>query len=442
MHLIKHNKKESVKKTKDTSHNKKNNQYSNTQPSEDPNANNKKSNRYKQAIMNKTRLNINYMLIENMIKNMNMPSLQKYSNNLDKRIKYLKHINSQKSSNNTNEYKNVSDQSYKYSIENNNYNSKASPVGESTFDNSDNRNYIHTESESIFAKKGNIYYKQRKDNMFFKLRKNSLKKNSLDTIGSKEDIIVNYNKFKNCFLITSDHISIKTRKKVKNTNNSFLNLLSLLENTDILRLFSTNREIRSGIVGCLAYKVKEKILPEFNKKYCCGTIFTKDFNFMILAKPNKRDKLYLRLILKIKPVITNLNKNIINKSVAISFIEYVNNKNFNKKKSNTNKDKIKVNTYYLFEVIEKLSPKNFWVFRENTSFHFDEQNNAYYNNVMQFWPGDKALINLNLISEMGIIDFDNFFWNEPKIAELFQKNNKKSKVNVCEVEEIVASGTI
>jgi hypothetical protein len=49
---------------------------------------------------------------------------------------------------------------------------------------------------------------------------------------------------------------------------------------------------------------------------------------------------------------------------------------------------------------------------------------------MQFWPGNKTLININLISEIGIIDFDNFYWMEPKIIEMNNKNN----VNKCECE--------
>ena len=76
------------------------------------------------------------------------------------------------------------------------------------------------------------------------------------------------------------------------------------------------------------------------------------------------------------------------------------------------------------------------IFRKNTSFHFDDNNKAYYNDIMQFWPGDKALININLISEMGIIDFDNFFWIEPKLTDI-QNQNETKNINVCEVEQII-----
>ena len=52
---------------------------------------------------------------------------------------------------------------------------------------------------------------------------------------------------------------------------------------------------------------------------------------------------------------------------------------------------------------------------------------------MQFWPGDKTLININLISEIGILDFDKFSWLEPKIMDIPIQN-----INNCEVEEIVS----
>ena len=52
---------------------------------------------------------------------------------------------------------------------------------------------------------------------------------------------------------------------------------------------------------------------------------------------------------------------------------------------------------------------------------------------MQFWPGNKAIININLISEIGIMDFDNFHWIEPKIMEMYFISN----TNKCEVENII-----
>ena len=397
--------------------------------------------------------NLNYLEIETMLKNTNKTTLKKYSSNLDKKINYLKYMNSQKYLQNN--IINNSKKNKNYITEN--YKLRSHPTRESTNDNSENRNYIQTELENstskIFKRRkeklyeeiikknipNNIYYKHRNKNMCFKLKKNSEKtiKNSLETIHSKEDINLNYKKFQSSFLIINDSVSITTNKIVKNTNNSFLKLLSFLNNDEVLNLFSTNREIRSCIIGSLVYKVKEKILPDFNNKYCKDILFNENYNFMILSKFYKKKKLQIRFILTIKPKITKLNQKIINKRIKIGFLEYVNSK-YNKNKTIiTNKEnreeKVKVETFYSFEVVEKKKPKNFWVFRENTSFHYDESNKAYYNDIMQFWPGDKALININLISELGMIDFEKFFWLEPKIVEI----SNKSKLNICEVEQII-----
>lgn len=411
-------------------------------------ANDKKSNKNNN---NSKIQSINYLEIEKLIKNANKSTLKKYNDNLDKRIKYLKFMNSQKYFPNNN-INNSYNKSY---ISENDRLKTTQGGGESTFDNSENRNNIHIEIpnsnsnsnmklikrkneklyEDIINKNipNNVYYKYRNKNMCFKLKKSTDKtiKNSLETILSKEDINLNYQKFKNSFLIINDCISILNNTKIKNTNNSFFKLISFLNNNEILRIFSVNREIRSCLIGCLAYKVKEKILPGFNLKYCKNNIFNDEYNFMILSKLYRKKKLHIRFILSLKPKITKINQKIINKRIKIGFLELIQDKNKYKIK-----DKIKVNTSYIFEVIEKKNPKNFWVFRENTSFHFDENNNAYYNDIMQFWPGDKTLININLISEMGIIDFDNFFWNEPKFV-YFNKEKDKNNVNLCEVEQIV-----
>ena len=407
--------------------------------------------------------NINYSKIEPMIKLKKTEEKNKFNYNIDTSIKYLKLMNSQKYSP-TNNYSNNSNNSSfkKYNYLNENSMIKTHQTGESTFDNSDQRNYIGIDFENSNSKlirqkneklyqnlikkniSNNIYYKRRNKNMCFRLKKNNKLtektiKNSLETIHSKEDIYLNYKKFANVFLIINDILSISNNTIIKNTNNSFFKFLNFLNNNEILILFSINREIRNCIIGCLAYKVKEKILPDFTQKYCKDFIFNNEYNFMILSKLYKKEKSHIRFILSIKPKITKKNSKIINKRIKIGFSEYICNK-YTHNILNKENEKIKVNTCYLFEIIEKSYPKNYWVFKENTTYHYDENGKAYYNDIMQFWPGDKALINVNLISEIGIINFDKFIWTEPKMVEI-KNNNKKntnlSTINNCEVEEII-----
>jgi len=408
-------------------------------------------------------IKISYSKIEPKIKITNPEELNKNIYNKDSCIKYLKLLNSQRYSP-TNNYSNnsINTSFKKYNYLNENDMIKTHQTGESTFDNSDNRNYTGIDFENSNSKlmkqkneklyqnlinkniSNNIYYRRRNKNMCFQLKKNNKHadktiKNSLETIHSKEDVYLNYKKFANVFLIINDMLSISSNTIIKNTNNSFFKFLNFLNNNEILILFSINREIRSCIIGCLAYKVKEKILPDFTQKYCKDFIFNNEYNFMILSKLYRKEKSHIRFILSIKPKITKSNSKIINKRIKIGFSEYINNK-YNNHKFNKEDEKIKVNTCYLFEIVEKLYPKNYWVFKENTTYHYDENGKAYYNDIMQFWPGDKALINVNLISEIGIINFDKFTWTEAKMVEIKNDNKKNvhlNTINNCEVEEII-----
>ena len=94
---------------------------------------------------NKTK-NMNYLEIETLLKNTNKTALKKYSNDLDKKIKYLKFMNSQKYLQNNNNTSTNSINNKNYVSENDI--SKTHVTGESTYDNSENRNYMHTEFEN------------------------------------------------------------------------------------------------------------------------------------------------------------------------------------------------------------------------------------------------------------------------------------------------------
>ena len=400
--------------------------------------------------------NKNMLDIENILNRANKISVKKNSNNnIDKKLNYQKYKNISKLSENSLQNNNyyISNKIKKLSTEN--------TGASSNQDKKANKTRIYEEIiKKNMPKNSNIYYKYTNRNMSFQLKKN-FKANeetikspleSLRSRGSYKNALNNnnkklnnnqldYQKFKNVFLIINDSLSISTNSLVKNTNNNFMKFLSFLNNNEILHLFSLNRELRSSIIGCLAYKVKEKILPDFTRYYCKDILFNNDYNFMISSKIYKKHKLIIRFILSIRPRITKTNKKIVNKRFKIGFYEYVKNK-INKNEDNNNNDnqnqiqpkktKEKIFTTYIFEIIDKLHPKNFWVFKENTTFHYDENNKAYYNDIMQFRLGDNALINMSLISELGIIDFDNIFWFKAKMETI-----KEIKTHKCEVENMI-----
>ena len=385
--------------------------------------------------------------IENILKNSNKLSLKKYSTNLDKKIDSLKNKNIQnknEENNSSQKYNNnyyISKKIKKLSTEN---------TGSSTFQ---NQKMSKTKMYEEIIKKNmpinNIYYKYTNRNIssnlnnknviandqtikspLESLRSNISKNSSYTSLVNKKKIVLNYQKFKNVFLIINDSLSISTNTMIKNTNNNFMKFLYFLNNNEILNLYALNREMRSSIIECLVYKVKEKILPDFTRFYCKNNIFNDDYNFMISSKFDKKHKLFIRFILSIKPRITNSNNKIINKRFKIGFSEIIKKKYINNNQTKEKKEKIY--TTYIFEIIDKTYPKNFWVFKENTTFHYDDNNKAYYNDIMQFRPGDNALLNISLISEVGIMDFENVFWFKTKMEDIKEKNSHK-----CEVEKMI-----
>ena len=273
------------------------------------------------------------------------------------------------------------------------------------------------------------------DSLLFTLKSvnNQLKKEKLKhnissktfSAGITNNIFLNYNSFYNSFF------------KSKNHNKNLFNLLSLLNSNDLFKIFIINKSIKEGIKEFLINETKEKIIKKFLEKYCQNKLFTSNkYDFKIIKKQYKKNKkAHVKIILNIKANISENNLEIINKKHQILF-------------QILKPKKITKSTYtsYSFEIIQKYIPKKFWIYKEYTSFHYDEHDKSYYNDLLQFWPGDQILINIGLITELGILDFDNFHWLNPKIVPKIKKISNISiqsyltnSESTCEVEGIVNS---
>ena len=242
---------------------------------------------------------------------------------------------------------------------------------------------------------------------------------------TNDNIKINYNLFHTTFYKNENH------------QKNLYTLLSLLNSNDIFKLFNCNQSSRNGIIELLKSKIKENIIPKFIIKYCNNSLFKKNSsNFTIVVKKYKKNKkAYIRVILCIKAKICENNLNIINKKHQILyqllFPEYLKSSTFNS---------------YSFEIIPKSLPKKFWIYKEYTSYHYDDFEKAYYNDLLQFWPGDEVLISIGLINELGILDFKKFHWLNPKIVPKINKDNISNLLtnsyltnseDTCEVEGII-----
>ena len=237
----------------------------------------------------------------------------------------------------------------------------------------------------------------RKDN-------NKIIKEENENIENNKITIINYKKFIETYILN---------------RNIFLRITNFLDTNDLYRLFTLNNEIHQGIILNLTEISKEKIIPNYIIKYNNDILFKESKFFLNFKKYKKNKKMNLRIIFTIKSKITENNKDIINNSYQISFK--------NKTKQNSG-EIIKTISSYTFDIINKKDKKNFWLFKEYTSFHFDELDRAYYGNILQFYPNDIINISLTIFSEIGLINFESFNWI--KLKEYYDKKRE------CEVEHL------
>ena len=201
-------------------------------------------------------------------------------------------------------------------------------------------------------------------------------------------------------IIESESESYKTKLDYNNFNEIILNnkkiflrFISLLNSNDLFRLYNINKEIHKIILNTLILQIKKTIIPKFIEKY--KELFKENKFFLIIKKTKRDKKMHIRIYLSIKSTINDNNKNIVNYSYQII---------------NESKNEETILNVYNFEIIPKNKPKIFWIIKEYTAFHYDEQDRAYFSNKLQFSPNDSIFFNVNIFTEIGLINFNTFHW--------------------------------
>ena len=194
----------------------------------------------------------------------------------------------------------------------------------------------------------------------------------------------NLNTIKSSFpdIIESESESYKTKLDYNNFNEIILNnkkiflrFISLLNSNDLFRLYNINKEIHKIILNTLILQIKQTIIPKFIEKY--KELFKENKFFLIIKKTKRDKKMHIRIYLSIKSTINDNNKNIVNYSYQII---------------NESKNEETILNVYNFEIIPKNKSKIFWIIKEYTAFHYDEQDRAYFSNKLQFSPNDSILM--------------------------------------------------
>lgn len=99
---------------------------------------------------------------------------------------------------------------------------------------------------------------------------------------------------------------------------------------------------------------------------------------------------------------------------------------------------------FKFDYRYKYSPSVYWVFKEQTVFNYDKLNKAYLMPILPFQCNDIGCLSINVISSLGLINFNSFQWKKlkyhPLKNEICYELNSKCKrkqiyySRICEIE--------
>ena len=233
---------------------------------------------------------------------------------------------------------------------------------------------------------------------------------------------------------------------VLRSNKILYGFLDLLGSDSIKSILLINRDINNIIKNSIVNRVKSSIIDDFKLKFLKKYNVFSRVKFKIIPKKYyKNDIENIRLVLNIEATVSENNSNIIGKTLKLSYEDI-------DKSDKNNRGNPRINSF-LLQIKPPHSPKKFWVYKEYTSFHYDDSNKAYFNDVMQFAPKDVVSLNINIFTALGLVDFENFKWLKPKflrkkndfflfsfgkiIADFEGGGNTCGNFNGCEAEKLV-----
>jgi len=344
----------------------------------------------------KSNISLNKSSISNIQNNINHSFI---SNNSIKKQKHTKsEFNTDLNSNNNN----------------NNINNNNNKINNSNNDNegiialfkSQRKNNLNN-NEKIFSGKNDIIFSEYFEQTFqnndldssFNSNKNDnqskLIKTSSETKKIVETIDEKIKKLKYKFLYDT-HIDIY---KLSKYNKTLLTLYSFLETKDIYSIYHSIKLCNKKFKNYLIENTKNFIINKFKIIY--QNLFLLENSNLIFKFDDKGNNFNIYLIIRAKIL---LNKQYKNYTIDIENISTYNN--------NKNNNKNIFRNIYRFDYKYKTSNyQKFWILREKTYFNYnDKQNNSYSMPILPFKYEDSFEININILSPMGLINFENFEW--------------------------------
>ena len=348
----------------------------------------------------KSNISLNKSSILNINNNINHSFIS--NNSIKKQKKHTKsEYNSDLNNNNNNNNNNINNNNNNKINNSNNDNEGILALFKSQRKNNSNNN------EKIFSNKNDIIFSEYFEQTFqnneldnsFNSNKNDnqskLMKTSSETKKIVETIDEKIKKLKYKFLYDT-HIDIY---KLSKYNKTLLTLYSFLETKDIYSIYHSIKLCNKNFKNYLIKNSKNFIVNKFKNIY--QNLFLLENSNLIFKYDDKGNNFNIYLIIRAKII---LNKQYKNYTIDIENISTYNN--------NKNNNKNIFRNIYRFDYKYKTSDyQKFWILREKTYFNFnDKQNNSYSMPILPFKYEDSFEININILSPMGLINFENFEW--------------------------------
>lgn len=225
--------------------------------------------------------------------------------------------------------------------------------------------------------------------------------------------------------------------KLSKYQESIIRLFFFSNNSqEILNLYNLNSTFKQSLRNYLIQQTIKYIITPFELKY--KSKFEINSKSLVISK--YQDKILLsKLILKCKicegiaPYIIKENE-IPNNDYTVTFDNIL---------SWTSKKDI-VKNVYKFDLYRDTGNNSrfhnkYWIFHEKTAFNYNSIDRPYQMPVLPFDVNDYFTISINLITSLGIINFESFKWNKIKL-KLIEKKKKTTDISrACEVELLKSS---
>lgn len=225
---------------------------------------------------------------------------------------------------------------------------------------------------------------------------------------------------------------------LKNNNSICLKVLEFFTPNDLYHFLSI-KELHQIILSTIKDAISKRLRLQYETKY--SQLFNSNKFILCIQHYKKNKKMNSRIYINIQSDIA------VSSNKFYKAKEYVNKTVYMKYVTEFSQKQNKISNVFAFDIYPKGTLNNYWIFKEYTSFHYDDYEKAYYSNLIAFNQGDTMKVTINLFSENGLVNLNTFHWsrlvtkptlNTNWLMSLISTTKKDNSFSLryCEVEEL------